>query len=161
MKRNWNRRASLRKRVADGDREDGQVMVFIIGYVVIALLVVTVVMAASAVYIEHKRLLSVADSAAIAAADTFSLGQVEGTEAAPVTILNDAAVNDAVESYLSRTAAAGQFSGLAIAPSTGTADSRTAHVVLTAVAHPPIINFIVPEGIPISVASDARSKLRR
>lgn len=161
MKRVRNRQARFVTQASCDDREDGQVMVLIIGYVVISLLVVTIAMAASAVYIEHKRLLSVADSAAIAAADTFSLGQVETTAAAPVTILNDAAVNDAVRSYLSRTAAVESFSGLAIAPSTGTSDSRTAHVVLTAVVHPPIINFIVPEGIPISVDSDARSELRR
>lgn len=146
---------------ADWRDDDGQVMILIIGYVVLSLFVVTVVMAVSAVYIEHKRLLSVADSAAVAAADTFSLGQVETTGSTPVTVLSDGAVQDAVSSYLSRTAASDRFHALTVDPSTGTADSRTAHVVLNAVVHPPIVNVLVPNGVPITVSSDARSQLQQ
>lgn len=146
---------------ADWRDDDGQVMILIIGYVVLSLFVVTVVMAVSAVYIEHKRLLSVADSAAVAAADTFSLGQVETTGSTPVTVLSDGAVQDAVSSYLSRTAASDRFHALTVDPSTGTTDSRTAHVVLNAVVHPPIVNVLVPNGIPITVSSDARSQLQQ
>lgn len=141
--------------------EEGQVMILIIGYVVLSLFVVTVVMAVSAVYIEHKRLLSVADSAAVAAADTFSLGQVEVSGSAPVTVLNDAAVTDAVTSYLGRTAASEQFHALSVDQSTGTSDSRTAHVVLNAVVHPPVVNFVVPDGISITVTSEARAQLQQ
>lgn len=155
-----NRRFRVLRNAGEGG-EEGQVMILIMGYVLLALLVTTVVMAVSAVYIGHKRLLSVADSAAVAAADTFSLGQVEVSEDTPVTILSDAAVNDAVTSYLSRINAAGRFNALAIDPATGTADSRTAHVVLSAIVHPPIVNVFVPDGIPITVVSDARSELRR
>ncbi|HET7415304.1 MAG TPA: pilus assembly protein TadG-related protein [Arthrobacter sp.] len=154
-------RRMVAKASADRRNEDGQVMILIIGYVVLSLFVVTVVMAVSAVYIEHKRLLSVADSAAVAAADTFSLGQVEMSGSAPVTVLSDGAVRDAVASYLSRTSASEQFHGLAVDPATGTTDSRTAHVVLSAVVHPPIVNMFVPDGIPIIVFSDARSQLRQ
>ena len=57
-------------------------MVFIIGYVVLALLVTTVVVDASSVYLEHKKLLSLADGASVAAADSFTLGQVEDPAAA-------------------------------------------------------------------------------
>lgn len=146
---------------ADWRDDDGQVMILIIGYVVLSLFVVTVVMAVSAVYIEHKRLLSVADSAAVAAADTFSLGQVEMSGSAPVTVLSDGAVKDAVASYLNRTSASGRFNSLTVDPATGTADSRTAHVVLSAVVHPPIVNVFVPDGIPITVFSDARSQLQQ
>lgn len=141
--------------------DDGQVMILIIGYVVLSLFVVTVVMAVSAVYIAHKRLLSVADSAAVAAADTFSLGQVEMTGSTPVTVLSDGAVQDAVASYLSRTSASEGFHALTVDPATGTADSRTAHVVLRAVVHPPIVTILVPDGIPITVFSDARSELQQ
>ncbi len=155
------RTCPLLRRSCNPEDDQGQIMVLIIGYVVLSLLVVTVVMAVSSVYIGDKRLLAVADSAAVAAADTFSLGQVKMTEGAPVTILNDQAVNNAVASYLNRTAAAERFNDLAVDPATGTADSRTAHVVLTAVVHPPIVNVLVPDGIPIAVVSDARSELQR
>lgn len=136
-------------------------MVLVIGFTLISLLVVTVVMAASAVYLEHKRLLSLADSAAIAAADTFTLASVSVSEDAPVPILNDAAVDHAVASYLSLTSAAEQFDSLAIDSSTGTPDGRTAHVVLSAVVHPPVVSFLLPDGVLLSVASDARSELTR
>lgn len=141
--------------------EEGQVAVLIIGFVAISLLILTVVMAASSVYIERKKLLSVADGAALAAADTFTLADVETGEGAPVPRLSDGAVHSAVQRYLSETGAAGRFSGLAIGGGTGSPESRTAHVELTAVVHPPMVNFLVPEGVPITVFSDARSELRR
>ena len=51
-------------------------LVLSIGFMLIALLVATVVMAASSVYLEHKKLLSLADGASVAAADNFTLGQL-------------------------------------------------------------------------------------
>ncbi|WP_342451715.1 pilus assembly protein TadG-related protein [Arthrobacter sp. H16F315] len=63
-------------------RDDGQLMVLIIGYVLLALLLSTVVIAASSVYIEHKKLLSMADGASVAAADSFTLGQLEASSTA-------------------------------------------------------------------------------
>jgi uncharacterized membrane protein len=141
--------------------EEGQVAVLIIGFVAISLLVLTVVMAASAVYIERKKLLSVADGAALAAADTFTLADVETGEGAPVPRLSDGAVHSAVQRYLAETGAAGRFNGLAVSGGTGSPESRTAHVELSAVVHPPMVNFLVPDGVPITVFSDARSELRR
>lgn len=152
---------SGRMRQLRSENESGQVMVLVIGFTVLSLLVVTVVMAATTVYLEHKRLLSLADSAAIAAADTFTLASVSSVEGAPVPILNDAAVDHAVTSYLSLTSAAERFDSLTVAPLTGTADGRTAHVVLSAVVHPPVVNFLLPDGVLLSVASDARSELTR
>jgi uncharacterized membrane protein len=141
--------------------EEGQVAVLIIGFVAISLLVLTVVMAASAVYIERKKLLSVADGAALAAADTFTLADVEAGKGAPVPRLSDGAVHSAVQRYLAETGAAGRFNGLAVSGGTGSPESRTAHVVLSAVVHPPVVSFLLPEGVPITVFSDARSQLRR
>jgi hypothetical protein len=141
--------------------EEGQVAVLIIGFVAISLLILAVVMAASSVYIERKKLLSVADGAAVAAADTFTLADVEPGEGAPVPRLSDGAVNSAVQRYLAETGAAGRFNGLSVSGGTGSPESRTAHVELSAVVHPPMVNFLVPEGVPITVFSDARSHLRR
>jgi uncharacterized membrane protein len=141
--------------------ERGQVAVLIIGFVAISLLILTVVMAVSSVYIERKKLLSVADGAALAAADTFTLADVEAGEGAPVPRLSDGAVHSAVQRYLAETGAAGRFNGLAVSGGTGSPESRTAHVELSAVVHPPMVNFLVPDGVPITVFSDARSELRR
>lgn len=141
--------------------DEGQVAVLIIGFVMLSLLILTVVMAASTVYVERKKLLSVADGASLAAADTFALADVQGSGGAPVPTLSDGTVRSAAQRYLADTGAAGRFDGLAIGSGTGSPESRTAHVVLSAVVHPPIVNFLVPAGVPITVSSDARSELRR
>lgn len=145
--------------------ENGQVMVLVIGYTLVCLLLVTVVMAASAVYIGHKKLLSVADSAALAAADSFALGDVSGAggntgkgAGGPSPSLTSETVHAAVSRYLQETSAASRFSRLAVEPATGTTDARTAQVVLTAVVHPPVVNFLIPDGLPVTAVADARSR---
>lgn len=144
---------------APGD--DGQVMVLIVGYVLLVLLLVTVVAAVSSVYIESKKLLSVADGAAAAAADSYSLNQVGGTTGAPVAALSQDRVNAVVRSYLNVNGSYARFSGLAVATGTGTPDGRTAQVTLTAVVHPGMINFLIPAGIDVTATSTARSQLKR
>ncbi|WP_343212847.1 pilus assembly protein TadG-related protein [Arthrobacter sp. Br18] len=141
--------------------DEGQVSVLIIGYLLISLLVLTVVMAISAVYIEHKKLLSVADGAALAAADSFSIVGGSGGPGMPLPSLSGPAVQASVGDYLDRVGAGGRFSGLSIDPGTGAPDGRTARVVLTAVVRPPVVSILVPAGIPITAVADARSELTR
>ncbi|MGO4855806.1 pilus assembly protein TadG-related protein [Arthrobacter sp. 2MCAF14] len=136
-------------------------MVLTIGYVVIALLLATVVVAASAIYIEHKKLLSVADGASVAAADSYALGQVENSAETPSAVLNSERVRSVTVSYLRQNGAHSRFAQLAVAPGTGSPDSTTAEVVLSAVAHPPVVSFLLPDGIPIEARSTARSRLTR
>ncbi|WAP52761.1 pilus assembly protein TadG-related protein [Arthrobacter sp. ATA002] len=139
--------------------EEGQIGVLILGYLLVSLLVLTVVMGASALYLGHKKLLSTADAAALAAADTFSLGQSGDPAGGPAAVLDPGAVQSEVNRYLSVTNAAERLPGLAVAAETGTADGRTARVVLTGVVHPPLVNFLVPGGIPITVVAEARARL--
>lgn len=147
---------------APGSGESGQVGILIIGYVLLALLVITVIAGASSVYLGHKKLLSAADGAALAAADTFSLSQVQGTGGStPAAVLEGAMVTAEVQRYLQESRAAERIASLQIAPETGTPDGRTARVVLSAVVHPPIVNFLVPDGIRITAESDARARLTR
>ncbi|WP_082046374.1 pilus assembly protein TadG-related protein [Arthrobacter sp. L77] len=143
--------------------EDGQVGVLVIGYLLVCLLVVTVVLAVSAVYIDHKKLLSVADGAALAAADNYSIdvrGPGEGATT-PLPALQDAGVEESAAGYLAATGAGARFEQLSVDPSTGAEDGRTARVVLTAVVRPPLVNFLVPAGIPIVAQADARAQLVR
>lgn len=141
--------------------EDGQVTVLIIGYILVSLLVISVMLAASAVYIEHKKLLSLADGAAVTAADSYGLGEVRTDTENPAPSLDSGAVRDSAGRYLQRTNAAARFSTLALDPGTGAPDSRTARVVLTAVVHPPVVSFLLPDGVSITAVADARSNLRR
>ncbi|MDR6988943.1 hypothetical protein J2Y66_003451 [Paenarthrobacter nitroguajacolicus] len=139
-------------------REDGQIAVLFIGFVVLALLLVTVVTAVSAVYLEHKKLLSLADGAALAAADSFMVGDM-GTTSQPATPLVDERVRAAAGSYLVGSDAYTRHDHLVVAAGTGSESGGTAVVVLAAVAHPPVISFLLPEGIPLEARSVARSSL--
>lgn len=141
--------------------EEGQTMVLIIGFALIALLLAAAVAAASAVYIEHKKLLSMADGASVAAADSYTLGGTSGGSSRPAAVLTSERVRGVTESYLGRNNAYARFDRLAVAGATGSPDASSADVTLTAVAHPPIISFLLPAGIPIEARSTARSRLTR
>lgn len=147
----------------DDRSEEGQIGVLVIGYLLVCLLVVTVVLAVSAVYIDHKKLLSVADGAALAAADNYSIDVGAGGPGTttPLPALQDAGVEESAAGYLAATAAAARFEQLSVDPSTGAEDGRTARVVLTAVVRPPLVSFLVPAGIPIVAQVDARAELVR
>ena len=136
-------------------------MVMILGYVLLALLVATVVIGVSAVYLEHKRLLSLADGASLAAADSYTLGEVSAEGGSPSAVLNPARVRNVAADFVARSPASQRFSGLAVSGATGTPDGSTAVVVLTAAVRPPVVNFLVPDGIRIEATSTARSRLTR
>lgn len=148
----------MRAKKAD---EDGQVIVLIIGYVLLALLVTTVVVGISSVYLEHKRLLSLADAASLAAADSYTLGDVGTEGSSPSAVLSSARVTNVASDFVTRTPASQRFDKLAVAPATGSPDGSTAVVVLSATVHPPVVNFLVPDGIRIEATSTARSRLVR
>ncbi|GAA3281734.1 pilus assembly protein TadG-related protein [Paenarthrobacter aurescens] len=141
-----------------GEPQEGQITVLIVGFVLLALLLASVVMAASAVYLEHKKLLSLADGAALAAADSYTVGDMGGG-GAPSTTLVDARVMAATDSYLEASSASSRHDHLVIAGGTGSEPGGTAVVVLTAVVHPPVVSFLVPDGILIEAKATARSRL--
>ncbi|MEV7661042.1 Tad domain-containing protein [Paenarthrobacter sp. NPDC089316] len=139
-------------------REDGQITVLILGYVVLALLLATVVMAASAMYLEHKKLLSLADGAALAASDSYLVEDLQGGTVPSVTLVDDR-VLAATQSYLAKSKAFADHDRLEVGEGTGSEAGGTAVVVLRAVAHPPVISFLVPDGIVIEAKATARSRL--
>ncbi|TDT82501.1 putative Flp pilus-assembly TadE/G-like protein [Arthrobacter sp. AG258] len=136
-------------------------MVMIVGYVALALLVATVVIGISSVYVEHKRLLSLADGASLAAADSYTLGDVSSQGGTPSAVLSPSRVRNVAADFVERSPASQRFSGLAVAGGTGSPDGSTAVVVLTAEVHPPVVNFLIPDGIRIEATSTARSRLTR
>lgn len=147
------------RRGSDAAPDAGQSMVLIIGMIAIALLVISVVFAATAVNLQARKLLAVADGAVAAAADNFEL-TVTGASSATLR-LNPTEVHSAAAKYLSDIGAGGEFSELRIVSAGVLGDSVTAQVRLGAVVHPPIIGWVVPAGVPISVESRARTLLSR
>ena len=132
--------AARRSAAADGDADPdgGQTTIVLIGFALVTLLLVVTVLAITSVYVGQRQLQSLADRAAGAAADTFTTVDRSG-DGPPTAILTDDAV----------------------ATPTGSPDGTTAQVTLTAVVHPPVVNVIVPAGVPISATGDARAVMRR
>ncbi|MFJ4285186.1 pilus assembly protein TadG-related protein [Paenarthrobacter nicotinovorans] len=156
------RRLRAPSRLRDPSRpgDDGQITVLILGYVLLALLLATVVMAASAMYLEHKKLLSLADGAALAAADSYLVEDLQGGNVPAVSLADDRVMATA-ESYLDKSKAFAAHDHLVVAQGTGSEPGGTAVVVLRAVAHPPLVSFLVPDGIVIEAKATARSRLRQ
>ncbi|WP_240719822.1 pilus assembly protein TadG-related protein [Pseudarthrobacter sp. NamB4] len=142
-------------------KEEGQMLVMIVGYVLLALLVATVVIGISSVYLDHKRLLSLADGASLAAADSYTLGEVATQGGIPSATLNPVRVRNVAADFIARSPASRRFDGLSVTGATGSPDGATAVVVLSAAVHPPVVNFLVPDGIRIEATSTARSRLTR
>lgn len=144
-----------------GGPDDGQVTILVIGFAVVCLLLSVVVLGVTAVYVGERKLQVLADNAALAAADTFVELRPGEAGTAPATVLDDDAVAGAAAGYLDTVAAWSDTPGLALAAPTGSPDGRTAEVTLSAVVHPPVVNLLVPEGVPITATSEARAQLGR
>ena len=154
----------LMRRRPSGD--DGQIMLLSIGYVVLALLLVGVVVSATAVHLQRKQLLILADLAALEAADALDTSAYytdappsEPSADAPLVRLTPSGVADSVHAYLANAPAAERFTDLAVVEAT-TTDGRTARVTLRAVAQVPLLNIVTAawsDGIELQVTARARA----
>jgi hypothetical protein len=147
-----------------GPDDEGQVMLLVIGFVVVLLALLTVVVSATGLHLERKRLLALADLAALAGADEvsetgyFVPGAGRPEEAGPV--LDDAGVRARVEDYLADhpDAAAGWDDVQMLEASTP--DGRTVTVHLAAVVRPALIGWVTApwsDGITLDATSTARA----
>ena len=149
---------------ADGD--DGQVMILTLGFVVVALLLVTVVVSAAGVHLERKRLLALADLLALEAADAvgddryFAPGAGQGDPATEGLPLTDASVRAAVDGYLrDNPDAADRLGRVRGALDASTPDGRSAQVRLGAVVRPVLVSWVLApwsDGIALEAESVAR-----
>lgn len=152
--------ASGRRPVRRAD--DGQVMLVAIAYGMLALLLVTAVVSATAVHLERKRLLATADLAALAAADALDTARFYAatpSESDPLLELSPASVREAVSEHLATSPEAGRLTGLTVVEAT-TDDGRTARVTLRSLAHVPLISWVTApwsDGITLQVSTSARA----
>lgn len=136
-------------------RDDGSILPLTIFYGFLALVLVLLVVAATSLYLERKRLFSLADSAALVGAESFSLSDVSTSGERTRPILRTADVASAVTSFVA-VAPNAEFESLAI-DSARTDDGRSATVELSAYWRPPLVSLLVPEGFRIEVTAVARS----
>jgi len=143
--------------------DDGQIMLLSIAYGLVALALVLVVVSVSAIYLERKRLLALADAVAADAADAIAEDAYFGGDRpdGPALPLTDDSVRQEVQEYL---AAAPQgvvdFEGLAVGELTGTPDGTTAQVTLSAVVRPPVVTWAIApwrDGFVVTVTASAEA----
>ena len=134
--------------------EEGQTSVFITGATVVVLLVALTITAIMSVTLQHRKLLSLADSAAQSAATAFTL---DDPDSFTLTITHGTATNQ-VSQHLDNVEAATRFPNLRVEQVRVT-DDRTVTVRLSATAHPPVVNWIVPDGVVVTAEGSARTQL--
>ena len=135
--------------------EEGSTLLLTIFYGFLALVLVLLVTAATSLYLERKRLFTLADGAALVGAEAFDLQAVTVTARGARPILESQDVAIAVEGYLDEAPVAG-FDQLRVEQAV-TVDGRSATVTLSARWSPPVVSLLVPEGFPIEVTALARS----
>lgn len=136
------------------DDEAGSTLLLTIFYGVLALALVLVVVSATSLYLERKRLFTLADAAALAAAESWRLEDVRVDGDRLVYDLDEAGVRAAASDYLA--AAAHSLRGVELVGASAD-DGRSATVTLRAVWHAPIHSEFTPLTVPIEVTADARS----
>src|SRR5690554_3799907 len=136
------------------DDESGSTLLLTIFYGALSLVLVLLVVAATSLYLERKRLFTLADGAALAGAEAFELDSVTMTPDGPRPVLHSEDVADTVVEYLA--VAPYSFENLAVERAE-TVDGRSATVQLSAGWRPPMVSLLVPDGIRIDVTAVARS----
>jgi len=140
--------------IARCKRDDGQTSVFVIGAAVIILLFALTIAAIMSVTLQHRKLLSLADSAAQSAATAFT---VADSESFRLTITQDTATSQ-VNQHLGHVEAQDRFPNLRVERVRVTGDT-TVSVQLSATAHPPVVNWVLPAGVIVTAEGTARTQL--
>lgn len=131
--------------------EEGSVLLLTLGYVLLAIAVVFVCVCATDLYIAQKRLDALADSAALAGADGFTL-QVE--EDAVRAELTDVGVEEQASALVEA------LPGDAELVDAATPDGVSARVTVASTWHPPLFSPFVPEGVALESTATSRTALQ-
>lgn len=140
----------------DSRHDEGQTSVFVIGVTVIILLFALTLTAIMAVTLQHRKLLSLADSAAQSAATSFTIADPEELS---LTITKSTASHQVTE-HLRDLDAQSRFPNLNI-ESVRVVGNTTVEVQLSATAHPPIVNWVIPSGVQVVAEGTARTWLEQ
>lgn len=124
-------------------------------YAFLSLVLIFLVVAATSLYVERKRLFTLADGAALVGAESYDLEDVVRTSHGVRPQLTAGRVAAAVGEYVAA-APTSEFEGLQIDQATST-DKSSATVSLSAYWRPPFVSLLVPEGLRIEVTARARS----
>lgn len=133
------------------DDEEGSMLLLTLGYLLLAIAVIFVCVCATDLYITQKRLDALADSAALAGADGFTLIVNDGIPRAELT---DAGVEEQAAALVS---ALPSEASIAAA---GTPDGVSARVTVAVDWRPPLLSPFVPNGVRLESTATSRTALR-
>ena len=137
--------------------ERGSILPLLIGCCVLALALVLGVISATSLYLERKRLFSLADGAALVAAESYdpSAGLPARAGSVPLLTLSDASVLSGARIYLANTSVDDQHNVRLVGANTP--DARTAVIRVRTSWHPPVLSYFFPAGFPLEVEAQART----
>jgi uncharacterized membrane protein len=136
---------------ADDPQEEGSVLLLTIGYLVLAIVAIFVCVCATDLYIAQKRLDALADAAALAGADGFTvIVEADGVH----SDLTDAGVAAQAQPLV----ADASFEAAVVSARAPGGDA--ARVTLSAAWHPPLVSVFVPDGVRLEATATSRTALR-
>ncbi|MEG3615563.1 hypothetical protein [Isoptericola haloaureus] len=147
-------------------QEEGRIMLLTAGFVAVGLMLVGMVASAASVHLDRKHLFDLADSLAVAGADSMSQATYYGEATAPdatgVLTLTDAGVRTAVVEHLAAqpTSSAPGLRGVRVTEAV-TPDGRSARVSLVGSSHPPLVRWFTDAfgaGITVTATATARAE---
>ena len=134
--------------------DEGSTLPLIIFFGMLSMVLVLIVVAASSLYLERKRLFTLADSAALVGAEAFELTAVVPTSGSIRPQLASGDVRAEVAAFIE--SMPNRFEALQIERAE-TTDGLSATVSLSSYWRPPVVTLFMPEGIRIEVTSVGRS----
>lgn len=133
----------------------GSILPLVVFYGVLSFVLVLVVVAATSLYLERKRLFTLADGAALVGAEAFDLNEVVLTPDGPRIVLHGEDVATAVGDYVAANAP-DSLDDIRVERAE-TTDGSSATVELSASWRPPVMVLFVPEGLRVEATVVARS----
>lgn len=131
--------------------DEGSVLILTMGYAALALVAVLICVDATSLYLAQKRLDSLADAAALAAADGFELTVVDDEPRAELTA---AGVHAQAQLMVD------EIGGGARLVAASTPDGVSARVTVADEWHAPVLTLFVPEGVALEATATSRTALR-
>jgi uncharacterized membrane protein len=127
------------------------VLLLTLGYAILAIVTALVCVDATSLYLAQKHLDGLADAAALAGADGFTLSVVDGEARADLE-------SDAVRAQADALVAS--VGGDAVVVSAGTPDGVSARVTVAGSWRPPVLTLFVPDGVALEATATSRTALR-
>lgn len=139
--------------------DDGQLLLLVLAYAVIAGLLVTVVVDVSQAYLYRRSLLAAADASALTAANQPDVGRIYTGAGSQLPLSQDGS-RRAVTQYARDARLGSRFDGFEVTDVE--TDGATVTVTLRAVVHLPFVNRVSArwrDGYPVQASATARSPL--